>query len=486
MMKRITTLLLIAIVAFSAYSQTEIKAEKLKEHLFYLASDELEGRGWSTPAGLEAAHYIADYFKKSGIKPVGENYLHPFIARSGQTALKGNNVVGIIEGSDPVLKNEYIVLGAHYDHVSYRMRDGEKIVYNGADDNASGTATIMEIGKALVKGKAELKRSIILVAFDAEESGLIGSGKFVEQEIVPIDQIKVMFSIDMVGRLAESNSLIMGALDDLKGASEILLALAKEKDVKIKKTGGAVSMRTDTKPFGDVGVPAVYVSSGIVGPYHKPEDDPETLDYDGMAQINNLLAEFTVILANKDELKPIITVAAQTDKSSLPFFRFGVKANLGGSSHIYPNEFYKAKACLSGEAGLMTQLRISQNFSLQPEVLYSTMASKIEGGNYRTHGINVPVSLLFASPLQPPANQRFFLKLGGYYNYQFAGRVNGQAIDFVNDYNPIDYGITWGGGLEAMGVFVTFTAKNGLSNILLNSNDKVRTRAFYISLGLMF
>ncbi len=487
-MIRITVSLFFALlVGIGGFCQTEISADKLKEHLFFLASDELEGRGWSTPSGRKAAEYIASYFDEIGLVPIGDDYLHSFYSRNGQTMLIGQNVVGMVEGSDPELKDEYIVLGAHYDHISYKLVEGKKIVYNGADDNASGTATVMEIGKALVDGKAKLKRSVILVAFDAEESGLIGSGQFVRQEIVPIDQIKVMFSIDMVGRLAESNSVTMGALDNLKGATDILLTLAKEKDIKIKKTGGGVSFRTDTKPFGDAGVPAVYVTTGIIGPYHKPEDDPETLDYDGMAKISNLLTELTVTLANEKKLAPVPLVAAQTNKTTLPFFRYGVKTNLGASAHIYPDEFYKAKSNFSGELGFLTQFKLSNNFAIQPELLYSTMASRIGTGHFRAHSVSLPLSLVLASTMEPSLKQRFFFSAGAYYSYYFAGRMAKQAVDFTNTYNPQEIGLVIGGGLEIMSVMVNVHYKRGFTSLLKDSNaGPIMSRGLYLTFGYLF
>lgn len=474
-------------VGLNAFGQEDIKSEVLKEHVYFLASDELEGRGFGTSSGKKAANYIADYFKEAGLKPVGDSYFHPFMARIGQTMIEGRNVVGIIEGSDPILKNEYIVYGAHYDHISYKLVDGEKVIYNGADDNASGTAAIMEMGKALASHKKSMKRSIIFVAFDAEESGLIGSREFVNEETVPIDQIKLMMSIDMIGRYAESESLIMGAMDHIKGGTDHLLAIAEKHKVKVSKTGGEVFNRTDTKPFGDAGVPAVYVSSGIIGPYHKPEDDAETIDYDGMEKITNMLVELTVTLANEEQLIPSNQIIAHAKNKGLPFFRFGVKTNIGGSSHTYPNEYYKGKSSFSSELGLMTQFKISKNFSLQPEVLYSTMGSKAETGKFRTHSITTPVSLVFASNMQSTVSQRFYLSIGGYYSYHFAGRLAKQSIDFSNDYVQSETGLTYSLGFEIMSVFVSVNYKHGLNNILLEENmGEIKTRGMYFSLGYMF
>lgn len=485
-MKKFVFVFLTLLLASGANAQTEIKSEVLKKHVYYLASDSLEGRGLATESGRKAAEYIAQYFLEIGLETIGESYFHPFNARVGQTMLEGRNVVGIVEGNDPILKNEYIVLGAHFDHIAYKMVDGEKVVYNGADDNASGTSGVMEIGRALAKIKGGLKRSVVLVAFDGEESGLIGSGKFVKQKIVPLDQIKVMMSIDMIGRYAESESLIMGAMEDVEGGKDRLMPHADKYEIKIKKTDGSTSMRTDTKPFGDAGIPAVYVTSGIVGPYHKPEDDRETLDYDGMEIITNMLLDLTVDLANGEELKSRISASPQIAAGKMPFFRIGMKTNIGGSSNIYPDEFYKAKAGFSGEAGLISQFRLSKNFLLQPEVLYSTIGSKHQDGEFRMHSVTTPVSLVASVGVDPSIDLRFYGSFGGYFGYHFAGCANKQALDFDKQYDPIEMGLVYGFGFEFNSVLVSINFRNSLTNMLVTEDDKMRNRAVYFTIGKMF
>jgi len=486
MIKKLTVFAVFLIIGISAFGQADIESEILKKHVYFLASDSLEGRGLATESGLKAAQYIAEYFENSGLQKVGDSYFHPFHARIGQTMLEGRNVVGMVEGSDPLLKNEYIVLGAHYDHVAYRFVNGEKIVYNGADDNASGTATVMEIGRVLAQNKGKIKRTVILVAFDAEESGLIGSGQFVKQKTIPMDQIKVMMSIDMVGRYAESSYVIMGAMEDVKGGADILMPHAEKYELKIKRTGGETSMRTDTKPFGDVGIPAVYVTSGIVGPYHQPEDDRETLDYEGMERISNMLLDLTVDLANMDEIESRIETSSQIAGGKSPFFRLGLKANIGGGSNTYPNEFYKAKAGFSGEGGLTSQIKLSKNLYLQPEVLYSYLGSKHQNGNFRMHSILTPLSLATAARVDPSIDLRFYASFGGYFGYHFAGSVNKQALDFTNEFNPIEGGLVYGFGFEFNKVSVSVNFKNSLTNILLTEDEKMRNRAVYFTIGRMF
>jgi aminopeptidase YwaD len=468
-------------------SQVTIPADSLKKHVYYLADDSLEGRGLATPAGLKSAKYIAGYFKNIGLKPVGSDYLHPFFTRQGQTMLTGNNVVGMIEGSDANLKNEYIVVGAHFDHVAFNIVDGKKVVFNGADDNASGTAAVIEIARALVQNKDILKRSVVVVAFDGEECGLIGSFAFVEQRVIPVENIKLMMSIDMVGRYDKSNSVIVQAMASLKGGDDMLFALAGKHGIKIAKTGKKISNRTDSKPFGLEGIPALHVTSGIIGNYHKPEDDAPTLDYNGMEKICGLLYDLTIAAANKETLQPINRLAAMAKNEGLPFFRYGVVGNVGGSYHYYANEFFNGKSKFSIEMGLRTQFKINNHFSLQPEALYSTSGSGFNGGNFRTHSITFPVSLVLATKMNKLYEQRAYMYLGGYYCHHFSGSVGSKALDFNHTFEKKETGLVYGLGMEVMSVFVEFNFKYGLSNIMKEKSlGELSNYASYFTIGYMF
>ena len=200
----------------------------IRRDVEHLASAELEGRGTGTAGNDSAAAYIARRFESLRLAtlPNGcessdaglsqrcqRKYFQPFVARSAAAAhaglpseLPSQNVVAMLRGSDPALADEYIVLGAHFDHLgrsgaSALDPDAAEAIRNGADDNASGTAAVMELARLLSRDAP--RRSIIFVTFSGEELGLLGSQRFVEHSPVAVDRVVAMLNFDMVGRLRE-------------------------------------------------------------------------------------------------------------------------------------------------------------------------------------------------------------------------------------------------------------------------------------------
>ena len=279
------TAVIIAVPILTATAQnTDI--DLVKQHLNTLAADDMLGRGFGTEAGNRAAEYIRSQFIDAGVEPLLEDYYHNFVHRQSVLNITGKNVVGVVRGNDPVLKNEYIIIGAHYDHIGWEFEGEDTVVYNGADDNASGTASVIELGRYFAAHQSELKRSIILMAFDGEESGLIGSTRFVKDSVVSHDAIKVMFSIDMVGMYEPNGGVELAGIELLEDYAAFLDRGTAVNSVIVKSTNSNISNRTDTGPFGNAGIPAIYISTGISeSNYHEPEDDIEFIDFEGMVTI---------------------------------------------------------------------------------------------------------------------------------------------------------------------------------------------------------
>jgi hypothetical protein len=219
---------------------------------------------------------------------------------------KGNtqNVIGIIEGSDPVLKNEYIVIGAHYDHLGMggpnsnsRMPDTIAI-HHGADDNASGVSSILEVAASIKALKTKPKRSIIIVAFGAEELGLVGSKHFFKNPIVDVKKIKAMINLDMVGRMRAEKVLTVGGTGTAAEFEELLNTLEPTSKMKFVRSPDGYGP-SDHSSFYMEGIPVLYFSTGAHSDYHTPFDTYDKLDYTSMKSIAELTYKTTLLLADR-------------------------------------------------------------------------------------------------------------------------------------------------------------------------------------------
>lgn len=206
------------------------------------------------------------------------------------------NVVAMLRGSDPKLANEYIVIGAHYDHLGLGEMGGsrtpdQRAIHNGADDNASGVVSMMEIAQKLAQEPKKVKRSIVFVAFGAEEKGLIGSQRFVDSALIPIENIKAMVNLDMVGRLRNKELEVHGVKTSLESDS-LINALNADSLLKLKLVPDGFGP-SDHASFYAKNIPVFFIHTGLHEDYHTPNDDVALLNIDGMQQV----ASFTYRLA---------------------------------------------------------------------------------------------------------------------------------------------------------------------------------------------
>jgi len=315
----------------SAFAQ-ETLADRLKTHVFTLAADSLQGRSAGSEFAQKAATYITKQWEEIGIAPWdGTSYYRPFRGK------QYHNLIGVIEGNHPVLKNEYIVVGAHYDHLgTKRDKNDQVVVYPGADDNASGTATIIELGRQLKEIESTLGRSVILVAFDAEEIGLYGSNDFVNNPPFPVEQIKLMFSIDMVGWYKASGSIRYMGSGTIRNGKEFLTdskLIPEGLQVKTQNFEKSILTATDTQRFAFERIPTLAVTTGIKSPYHKPGDVAELIDYEGMALITEHLTNLIQAFSTDEAYAASGKLAAKHSPPSK--ISFGVTANMGSNYHFY-------------------------------------------------------------------------------------------------------------------------------------------------------
>jgi len=259
-------------------------------HVTFLASDELAGRSATSRGDTLAREYIAERFDEFGLKPgMGDSYFQGFIYPgdifhhkpdfSGKSVY---NVIGIIPGQD---SNQSIVIGAHYDHVGYKLEPGvQDSICNGADDNASGIAVMLELARAYSVVKP-LPCNLVFIGFTAEESGLLGAEHFVNYPPEAIGTIKAAINLDMVGRM--KNDILY--INHTNTASYWRDIIEATKDVNIQVIYDRLNGRNDAVPFVEQGIPAIWFFTGIHPDMHQVTDEVDEINFPGMEQIFRLV-----------------------------------------------------------------------------------------------------------------------------------------------------------------------------------------------------
>lgn len=257
-----------------------------------------------------------------------------------KTSTRERNVIGLIPGEGP-LAHEYVVIGGHYDHLgkSATMRmlrqnpeDAEPRIHNGADDNASGTAGIIESGRILMN-RRPLKRSVLLMAFSGEETGLLGSKHYAENPVVPMEDTVAMLNMDMIGRFDEEKNTIQ--IFGTKAAEEFETMIARHvEDVGMKLRGDASALGpSDHTPFYQKKVPAMHIFTGLHEDYHRPGDDVEKVNAQGGARVTDLVAAMAYDIIQRDDRVTYHEVKsrAQTGSSGRPRVVMGVMPGYAGN-----------------------------------------------------------------------------------------------------------------------------------------------------------
>jgi len=277
--------LLAGLVAQTPRRTELVDGAVLLHDLQVLSADDMEGRQADTPGGARARAYVASRFKAAGLTPTGTSFEAPFTFMSGNRGggapveRHGVNVIGAIKGTQRA--DRYLVVSAHYDHLGA----GNGQVYNGADDNASGTAALFAIATYFSAHRPA--HSIIVVAFDAEESGRRGSRAFVQQPPVDVTSIVANVNLDMIGRDPNDKLFVVGTLLN-PFLKPMLQAVIEKAPVKLlfghddPSQAGVEDWTRDSDhySFQQAGVPAIYLGVEDFDQHHKATDDYETMTYD--------------------------------------------------------------------------------------------------------------------------------------------------------------------------------------------------------------
>jgi hypothetical protein len=298
----------------------------------YLASDALEGRGTGTPGNDSAAAYIARRFAAIGLRRVDSSYAQHFVAHplarrnEKPRALTTQNVVGLLPGDDPLLRGEFVVVGAHFDHLGRSSEgaldpDSKNVIRHGADDNASGTAAMLELARLF--SAAPTKRSLLFVAFSGEEMGLLGSEYFVTNSPFPLDSAVAMVNFDMIGRLRDDKLIVYGVAT----ANELPALLdSANQAVTARSTSSRVPWRdplritalgdgygpSDHSSFYARNVPVLHFFTDLHEDYHRAGDVVSKINANGEAHVVDVAEAAIRAIANRPSRLTFVRRAAPT------------------------------------------------------------------------------------------------------------------------------------------------------------------------------
>lgn len=303
------TLVTLTAADLAAQQASTPRARKILDDDHYLASDALEGRFPGTPGNDSAAAYIARELRRLGLRPGGNGgtfLQHWTIGNtSGTRAAHAAgaavvNVVGILPGADRRLAGQDIVVGAHFDHLGRGSfgdpaGDTTRQIHNGADDNASGTAAVLEVARLLKAARHRPARSIVFVLFNAEEEGALGSAFYAEHPAIPMDSTLAMVNLDMVGRMRDRRVIALGVRSATEWQAILDSANAPlHLDIRASGDGWGPS---DQAAFFARKRPVIHFFTDVHEDYHRPTDDWEKINADGIADVASLAADVVQRLA---------------------------------------------------------------------------------------------------------------------------------------------------------------------------------------------
>ena len=288
-MVKFVTLLLLVFALDDCRSEEDITVEESRKTLSYLASDEMEGRKPGNPGNFIAVSFIKKEFESYVIETHLQKFTYTFRWRVGlfrwrTVEIETMNVIGVLKGTS----DKHVVIGAHMDHLGL---DGDGNAYNGADDNASGTTAILELAEAFGKSDARPKDTIVFIAFNAEELGLLGSKHYVSDPLLPLDDCKLMINLDMVGRLRGTTVTAQGG-NLSRSVTQLVDKLDDNYPFDVNIT--AAGNRSDHAPFNWSGVPVLFFHTGTHPQYHRITDDPDLINYEGLVNIAKFVKDLTV------------------------------------------------------------------------------------------------------------------------------------------------------------------------------------------------
>lgn len=307
----ISIICLIGLGSCTSYTTDKEIRTSIEKDIAYLADDKLEGRAIGTEGEQLAAEYIAAAFKKYGLDPKGtDGYMQPFnvkkatnpheeaVIGDAEGGITGRNVVGYIDNG----AENTVVIGAHFDHLGYgeegSLYRGEKAIHNGADDNASGTAAMIQLARILKnKGK---DKNYLFMAFSGEENGLWGSNYFSKNSTIDLGSVDYMINMDMVGRMNEEKTLAINGV----GTSPVWMdkiEAANTDTLKLVTSESGIGP-SDHTSFYLQDLPVLHFFTGQHEDYHRPSDDADKINYHGIVKVVRLIERLVLSLDQEEKI----------------------------------------------------------------------------------------------------------------------------------------------------------------------------------------
>jgi hypothetical protein len=291
---------------------SDITEEDFRSHIGYLASDWLKGRSSGTYGDYKAVEYIKNHFESAGMPR--ERYVEVqehFVFKDRRTKkrkVKTYNVIVTLPGQDPLLKDEIVVIGGHYDSV----KNVRGKIHNGADDNASGTSMVLELFEKHAS-TMENKRTLVFMAFGGEELGLLGSKYFTENPTIDLSKVQIMINLDMVGRLDSEKNLQLGGTATAENLDQMLDPFFDDISLNITELGKGIFSRSDHYSFYKKDIPVLFFFTGLHTDYHSATDEADRVNYSGMMEIAELVNEIVEYFTNKED-RLVFTKAPMEDQ----------------------------------------------------------------------------------------------------------------------------------------------------------------------------
>ena len=273
-----------------------------------MASDALEGREAGTRGGRAAADHLVEQYARLHLRggAADGSFLQPFEPNF-------HNVLAILRGGDPKLRDQVIVVGAHYDHLGYggpASLGPYGYIHPGADDNASGTATVLELAKAFTILATPPRRSILFAAWEGEEKGLLGSKHWLADPTVPLEHVAAALNLDMVGRLRDSHVILFG----VRTGYGWRRLLSSENDAGLRLDfSWTLKPNADHYPFVEHGIPVLMFHTGLHDQYHRPEDVAKLINAEGMRQVARLVFAMLYDMADRPAALPGFRAAGRSE-----------------------------------------------------------------------------------------------------------------------------------------------------------------------------